>query len=246
MFLESHRADPRFLLILVIGAAATFSCTTEPAPPPPPLDVAGTWGGPASQTGASGVVAFPLVVQLTQNGETVAGTYVSNVFGTISATLSGGTLSGSATASYGNCTLATTFTAQVSGSTMAGTYSGADSCAGLITNGQFSLTNQTGQAVDLSGVWNGVGGERGNGRTLAFQLGGNGSGTFVATDNATGIATSGTVTATVSGSTLIGTLRGSYASCDVTVTFAALVAVAPAFPMGMTGAYSGTNTCIGP
>jgi hypothetical protein len=247
MFLQRRTADPRFLLFLVTVVRFMSSC--KGTTPPPPLDVTGTWSGSASQTVAANTVADVMVLQLTQNGQAVSGTYVSNASGTVSGSVSGNTLTGTATASYGSCSLTVAVVAGVSESSMTGTYSGTDSCAGLITNGQFSLTKQTGQAVDVSGGWNGLGGEGGTGRALVFQLNQNSqvvAGTFIATDTATGIAISGTVTGAASGGALIGTLAGGYGTCNVRVTFAALVAVWSSTPGGMTGTYGGTNSCTGP
>src|SRR5260370_42317879 len=107
MFLGSRTAYPPFLLFLVTVAAFTSSCK-GPTPPPPPLDVTGTWSGFASQTVASKTLESVMVLQVTQNGQTVSGTYLANVFGTVFGSVSGNTLNGTATASYGSCSLTVT------------------------------------------------------------------------------------------------------------------------------------------
>src|SRR6267142_4451963 len=103
MFLESRKPDSRFVLFLVTVVAFASSC--KGTTPPPTLDVTGTWSGSASQTVASNTVAGIMVLQLNQNGQAVSGTYVSNASGTVSGSMSGTTLTGTATASYGSCSL---------------------------------------------------------------------------------------------------------------------------------------------
>lgn len=96
-------------IVMAICAASPLSLQARAAHQDKPVDVAGKWALTVETSGGTGTPT----IQLTQDGETLAGTYSSQVFGEQKLT---GTIKGNAI-SFG-------FTGSVQGTTVTVTYTG--------------------------------------------------------------------------------------------------------------------------
>ena len=142
------------LTAAVLSVMLSTACHSDSQPMPSPSDVnasvSGTWRGAASDSTGPG----PLIWRLAQNGTSFTGTVTivdsaTNVSGrgSISGTVSGTTLhfsmsipSGGFDQPYDGCAAQVSGDAQVSGASLAGSYSGLNSCTGIVTAGQIKMT----------------------------------------------------------------------------------------------------------
>ena len=116
----------------------------------PSVSVAATWTGAASDSSGPGQMTW----QLEESNGSVSGTFTLTDTatgavgqGTVTGTLSGSTLTftlrvpaGGFTEPWGGCTAEVSGSARVASASMEGSYKGTNSCSGLVSSGQFTLT----------------------------------------------------------------------------------------------------------
>jgi len=140
--------------VVVVALAAALggvpACSHAPtAPTTAAADVGGAWAGAAADTTGFGDVQW----QVTQSGETFAGTVAITDRtvpvigrGTISGSITQGTLrftmvvpSGGFDDPFGECSTTVAGDATISASTITGTYAGVSTCGGKVYGGQLTL-----------------------------------------------------------------------------------------------------------
>ncbi len=145
------------ILCAILGALAcngeltpTPSAPTQPTTPP--VDVTGTWSGPAADSSGPGQMTW----RLTQASSAINGTLAIhdtdtgvNGQGSITGTVAGSSISfsiaiaaGGFEAPFATCMSSVSGTATVSSPTITGTYTGSNSCTGPISAGQLTLNKQ--------------------------------------------------------------------------------------------------------
>lgn len=139
---------------LAIGVAIAGSgCGSPSQPSPEPLNVTGTWSGPASDSSGPGQITW----QITQTATSISGTLTMTDAatgvtgrGSISGTVSGSSLHFSMAvpldgfdSPYAGCSADVSGDAQSSSSSITGTYAGVNSCTGVVSSGQVALTRSS-------------------------------------------------------------------------------------------------------
>ena len=130
--------------------------STQPSPTSPsasgPVSLSGTWIGSASDSSGPGQMSW----QVTQAGGSFSGTATLTDTatglggrGSVSGTVSNSSIhfsisipAGGFDSPYAACTANVSGDGQASTSSITGTYSGSNSCAGIITSGQLTLNKQ--------------------------------------------------------------------------------------------------------
>jgi hypothetical protein len=141
-----------FLSVAVAACSHDGAPSTQPTPTPPPtpVDLGGTWSGPASDSSGPGRLTW----ELTQNGTVFTGTIAMSDtdtgvsgHGSISGTVSGSAshfsmsvAAGGFEDPFGSCTSSVSGDAELSSAAITGAYSGSNSCTGSIASGQIRLT----------------------------------------------------------------------------------------------------------
>ena len=110
----THAASLAFALALAIAPALPAEVTAQDKP----ADVAGAWALTVETSAGTGTPG----VQFTQDGETLAGTYTSQVFGEqkVTGTVKGNVITFSFSASIQDANVTVTYTGTVDGATMKG------------------------------------------------------------------------------------------------------------------------------
>ena len=110
----THAASLAFALALAIAPALPAEVTAQDKP----ADVAGAWALTVETSAGTGTPG----VQFTQDGETLAGTYTSQVFGEqkVTGTVKGSVITFSFNASIQDANVTVTYTGTVDGATMKG------------------------------------------------------------------------------------------------------------------------------
>ena len=138
--------------IVVCTLFALTGCDSPTIPSsqqPVQLNLTGTWTGAASDTSGPG----SMIWHLSQTGSSCSGTLTMSDTatskagrGSVSGTVSGTALhftidipAGGFDSPYDSCSTEVAGDAQASASSIAGTYSGTNSCTGIIASGQFAL-----------------------------------------------------------------------------------------------------------
>ena len=134
---------------------ASVACGGRGSPTGPsgtPVDLTGTWAGSATDSSGPGTMRW----EVSQSGLSFRGTLLladvatgvsgrGAVSGTSSSqgvTFSAEVAAGGFDGAYGACSANVSGQATVSGASLTGTYSGTNSCSGLISAGQFTLSRQ--------------------------------------------------------------------------------------------------------
>ena len=142
-----HAAGACVIVCLTVFAGCGGGTPTAPSGTPtsgsPSVNLSGRWTGFLIE----GSDREPVIVNLVQNGGNITGTTETALFrGTVTGTLTGTSLSMTATVARGgvvgepNCTIQTQGTAQnVTSTTIAGNYTGQNSCSGAFS-GRMELT----------------------------------------------------------------------------------------------------------
>jgi hypothetical protein len=116
----------------------------------PSVSVAGIWSGSASDSSGPGQMTW----RLEDSSGSVTGTFTmtdtatgSVGQGTVTGTMSGSTFTftlrvpaGGFTDPWGACTAEVSGSAQVANTSMQGSYKGNNSCSGVVSSGEFTLT----------------------------------------------------------------------------------------------------------
>ena len=126
----------KHLTLLVTIAMAFYAASPVPllahgAPQDKPVDVAGKWALTVETAGGTGTPT----IELTQDGETLAGTYSSQVFGEqkLTGTIKGNAISFGFTASVQGAAVTVTYTATADATTMKGKVTAGDLGEGTFT-----------------------------------------------------------------------------------------------------------------
>jgi hypothetical protein len=156
------------------------SAAVTPTPAPAPASLTGTYVGSAQQTAPQSQGSQYLQLALTQSGSSISGTYAvlpsagnqSGSFGSLSGTVSGGTVTLNATAQFGG-TCTTTLRAVAAGTLLSGTFQsgGGTQTQGCSGSGNFSAVLQAAALPTVSGSYTGKISDSANGSgTLSFSV----------------------------------------------------------------------------
>lgn len=136
--------------------------TVVPSPAAVPSSLTGTYIGTATQTGQGSQY---LEFSLTQSGSSISGTFAAlpsssnnnGAFGSLSGTVSNGSLSLTASSQYGGGCTTTAVLGTASGTLISGTFNstGGSNCTGN-NSGTFSVVEQSSSLPQLSGTYSGT------------------------------------------------------------------------------------------
>jgi hypothetical protein len=165
-----------------VPTAPPVAPTTAPTSAPPPSSLTGTYVGSAMQTTPQVQASQYIEFQLTQTGSSVSGTIAvlpasgnqNGFFGTLTGSVSGGTMTLNASPQYGGSCPAT-ITATAMGSVISGTFNSPACTSGGNTQsasgGTFSGVLQTASFPALSGTYTGTINDAKNGAgTVSFAV----------------------------------------------------------------------------
>jgi hypothetical protein len=118
-------------IVMAVHTAASSPVLAHTAPQNPPVDVAGTWALTVETTGGTGTPT----IALQQDGETLTGTYSSQIFGDqkLTGTIKGNAISFEFTGSFQGGTVTVTYTGTADPTTMKGKVKAGDMGEGTFT-----------------------------------------------------------------------------------------------------------------